>query len=432
MIIGGQHELLIVQVSLSTNPKLSTSFSPCKLHEVESWQAEAYFPPPHSIGHQSVKTAASTASSWGSGHQTRNVARDEPCFVTKDLAYVLQRAHWVNAVRRDADRKAHIVTLPSERFLSERGIVSLGFNLDEPSNLTNLSSMLHIAMDKFDMFAVTCSEPSLDALITLVQRENDKWQDHFNFAEQYSRTFQFRYPPFTDCQYDLVVLHRKHFLPKRRCLTSYASGNPVLYAMADDGVLRHYPALNTSPRFPSFRFDATRSPGFSLNPFLVVLAAEIKFRRFLRWRATLSSPHPLDPLDKTLIEKTITLAELLYFQPVAALGSVYRHRMDAWMDVDSEGSGKDGSSSQPSEFGEMEQGDAMADSTARPLGAQRIHRRADLDAQKSADFYRDLLFSRETELTPEEEQIRREILASEECPEDLAEKIQTWRQYVEV
>ncbi|CAA7266395.1 unnamed protein product [Cyclocybe aegerita] len=217
----------------STNPKLSTSFSPCKLHEVESWQAEAYFPPPHSIGHQSVKTAAST-----------------------------------------------------EHFLSECGIVSLGFNLDDPSNLTNLSSMLHIAMDKFNMFAMTCSEPSLDALITLVQRENDKWQDHFNFAEQYSWTFQ----------------------------------------------------------------------------------------------------------------------------PVAAPGSVYRHRMDAQMDIDSEGSGKDhGSSSQPSEFGEMEQGDATAESTARLLGMQRI-----LNTQKSANFYRDLLFSRETELTPEEEQICREILALEE------------------
>ena len=48
--------------------------------------------------------------------------------------------------------------------------------------------MLHAAMDKFAMFAVTCSMTSLDALIELITTENLKVQQKRQEGSNYSRT----------------------------------------------------------------------------------------------------------------------------------------------------------------------------------------------------------------------------------------------------
>jgi len=81
-----------------------------------------------------------------------------------------------------------------ESFLQRQGIVASTFNLDSACNLVNseprlpgysslcillvisaVDASLHIAMDKYAMFAVTCSEKFLDMYIDIVEAENDIW-----------------------------------------------------------------------------------------------------------------------------------------------------------------------------------------------------------------------------------------------------------------
>ncbi len=92
--------------------------------------------------------------------------------------------------------------------------------------------------------------------------------------------------------------------------------------MATDHVLREQTAddPDTVPkRFPPFRFIGTRNQvGHTVNPFLVILAAEIKFRRYL------AANGPQLPLVyDSLMRKTIQVADLLYFLP-ADHGSAFR------------------------------------------------------------------------------------------------------------
>jgi len=119
-------------------------------------------------------------------------------------------------------------------------------------------------------------------------------------------------------QYELVVLQPYHFLPDESTLPFYfrrADGKAVganYYKMVNR-VLREYPWNDTSPIFPAFH--STRSQvGHTVNPYLAILAAEIKFRRYLA-----ANGPPLPPVYDSLMRKTITVAELLYFQPVGPL-----------------------------------------------------------------------------------------------------------------
>jgi hypothetical protein len=84
-----------------------------------------------------------------------------------------------------------------------------------------------------------------------------------------------------DAQYELVVLHPEHFLPKGSDLTVYTEVNGSLsgqsYVIGHDGTLRESPGMQDSPRLPTFSFDADRSQSVPPNAFLVLLNAEIKF-----------------------------------------------------------------------------------------------------------------------------------------------------------
>src|SRR5260221_7827194 len=86
-----------------------------------------------------------------------------------------------------------------------------------------------------------------------------------------------------------------------------------------DHTLRRSPAndVNICEGFPSFAFDYNRSRGFPLNPFLVILNAEIKFRRYLR-----EIPAPTLPDGVVeLMHKTIHLVKLIYWDPVDRPGT---------------------------------------------------------------------------------------------------------------
>jgi len=121
------------------------------------------------------------------------------------------------------------------------------------------------------------------------------------------------------------VLQPHHFLPENSLLPLYPRNRDQglkHYKMAADQVLREQTGNDpdtVSKRFPPFRFIGTRNQvGHTVNPFLVILAAEIKFRRYL------AADGPQLPLVyDSLMRKTIQVADLLYFLP-ADRGSAFR------------------------------------------------------------------------------------------------------------
>ncbi|PPQ91148.1 hypothetical protein CVT25_002462, partial [Psilocybe cyanescens] len=130
---------------------------------------------------------------------------------------------------------------------------------------------------------------------------------------------QFRHPKFLDPHYELVALRPEHMLPDGKVLITYsrdANGQVVshkTYVPGPDHTLRESPGDLISSRFPSFQFGYPRSKG-PLNPFLVILNAEIKFRRYLRQTQLPPLPLPADVMS--LINLTIYLIELIYWKPV--------------------------------------------------------------------------------------------------------------------
>jgi len=115
-------------------------------------------------------------------------------------------------------------------------------------------------------------------------------------------------------EYELVVLQPDHFLPDGSILLFYewqdGKVSGLMACKIVEKVLRRYPWTIDSPKSPAFR--AIRSNlGQNINPYLVILAAEIKFRRYIA-----ATGPSLPPVYDYLMRKTLEVAELLYFQPV--------------------------------------------------------------------------------------------------------------------
>lgn len=130
---------------------------------------------------------------------------------------------------------------------------------------------------------------------------------------------QFGAPAFVNPQYELVALRPKHLLPNGKVLVTYsrdANGLVSLktYVAAEDHTLRESPGKLSCPRFPPFSFDYHRRNYANLNPFLVILNAEIKFRRYFRQQQPPPLPLPADPM--TLIQLTTELVKLIYWDPI--------------------------------------------------------------------------------------------------------------------
>jgi hypothetical protein len=114
--------------------------------------------------------------------------------------------------------------------------------------------------------------------------------------------------------YKLVLLHPHHFLQKGSALTVFTEDGDNLsgkmYVVSPDGALREGREDN-KPRLPAFMSYRARASEDILNPFLVVINAEIAFRRFKR------RPHsPLCAEYMELIDLTIELVEKIYFKPI--------------------------------------------------------------------------------------------------------------------
>ena len=105
-----------------------------------------------------------------------------------------------------------------------------------------------------------------------------------------------------------------HFLPKGTGLLVHndLEGDRLsykVYVVAPDGALRAG-GRNLDERLPPFTGPQARAPEDTLNPFLVVINAEMAFRRFKR------NPHALCKEYEELIDLTIELVQKIYFQPL--------------------------------------------------------------------------------------------------------------------
>jgi len=90
------------------------------------------------------------------------------------------------------------------------------------------------------------------------------------------------------------------------------------YVASPDRRLREFPGGTSCPSLPAFTFASERPPGSVVNPFLVVLNAEIKFRRYRRQTQLQPPSVPLPDDVQQLVDLTIELVQLLYWRPVRA------------------------------------------------------------------------------------------------------------------
>ncbi|KAF9560008.1 hypothetical protein CPC08DRAFT_708343 [Agrocybe pediades] len=233
--------------------------------------------------------------SEGSNEEDARISSAEGCFITKQPGCLLENVYWVKPDARQRYKVVrYIQKLSTNCFLVDRN--------------------LHYAFDKLGVFAVTCAKETLKALIDLVEMENKKFQDK---KGRYRRYFDFNKPPFTDAKYELVLLHADHFLPdkgNRNALKVFTEDENDLsgkmYFVSPDGALREG-RDNTQPLLPPFTSNRGRAEKDTLNPFLVVVNAEIAFRRFReRPRRVLCQEY------NELIDLTIDLMDKIYFQPV--------------------------------------------------------------------------------------------------------------------
>jgi len=98
---------------LPTENKLTTTFAYHTVEDVADFNLSA-LERDHSTG------APSEAPSTTARATRRIISRAEPCFVTKQRSYTLERVHWVNTVKKNPLRKKEIVCCfaTSKLFLS--------------------------------------------------------------------------------------------------------------------------------------------------------------------------------------------------------------------------------------------------------------------------------------------------------------------------
>ena len=109
-------------------------------------------------------------------------------------------------------------------------------------------------------------------------------------------------------------MHPEHFLPRGAGLLVQGGQGVVPYVAAPDGALR-IGGEDTGDRFPSFDRPNARAPEKMLNPFLVVVNADMAFRRFRRQSHPLydehsgvrRQPHPLCNDYSELMDLTTSL-----------------------------------------------------------------------------------------------------------------------------
>ncbi|TEB33676.1 hypothetical protein FA13DRAFT_1812305 [Coprinellus micaceus] len=398
--------------------RLSTSFPYTKVNAIEKLDLPA-IEHDHSAGGQSA--ASSCAGSEREGSQ--GIPAEEPCFVTRRVGYGLQNAHWANAVRGKENKLAKSTI---ELFLYLLGLVPLQFNLNSASNLSPLDPWLHYTLDKLGFFAITCDKPTLEAMLAVVKAENERYDQE---GGDYSRNFIRSSPPFSNAQYEMVVLYPCHFLPDGAGLLIHEVHPdkslrfvPRVYVKGHDGALRESHESD-APRLPPFSSTPRRELQHNLNPFLVVLNAEMVFRRFNRTPALLVS---LCPEYQELINLTTELADCLYYDPLVKAAMA---RMDLKLfggssggdepgDDDDDGAG-DADEEETDEFGPKgdeklgtvkAKGRGGTGAVKRPRSAEYVDSVVSpLGPDEQLDFLKHMIFGRDVPLTEQDMTTRREL-----------------------
>ncbi len=197
-----------------------------------------------------------------------------------------------------------------------------------------------MSLDLYAFIAITPSSSNLDELIKVVKAENNRRQQEadtsgdllprnldvsvplFDHRRKCVHRGQFTLPCIASPEFELVALHPEHFLPGSAPLT-ICDPDPTVYnskqyVVAEDRCLRES-RDPSSPRLPPFRHDSSTRRGIAqLNVFLVIINAEIKFRRYFRLQAPLV-PLPADA--QSLMRRTIELVKLLYWNPLPREGT---------------------------------------------------------------------------------------------------------------
>ena len=209
--------------------------------------------------------------------------------------------------------------------------------------LSTVEAFVHKSLDTYAFVALTASSSTICDLIDMVTADNDRRQQQMDeTGHDFRRNFriivmaipsvpviatlilyviQFDSSSFTNPEYELVTLHPEHFLPYGSVLAIYHSVTaPTTYVPARDRRLRTSPEPD-SARLPAFRHVTRSGTNRHLNVFLVVLNAEIKFRRYFHMvdQHPPTTPLPVDVLN--LKRLTIKLVDILYWKPVPTEGS---------------------------------------------------------------------------------------------------------------
>lgn len=92
------------------NGRISTTFKYAKIIGVSELSLESLDREYSDKDLQSV-ASVSSAASMKAAQERRKISPAEGCFITKQPGYHLERAHWVNAVRKDASLKFEVVRL---------------------------------------------------------------------------------------------------------------------------------------------------------------------------------------------------------------------------------------------------------------------------------------------------------------------------------
>ncbi|KAF8817251.1 hypothetical protein BYT27DRAFT_7247479 [Phlegmacium glaucopus] len=266
--------------------KITTCTNFYKAPGVQAWGVDDLTPDAHSCCAPSASSTTSTAY--------RNIDREDPVSSPNPRAILTKECTGLTLSG---------TTLTSRKRLGRR-IVEANFVLDSGVNLSNsrLTSFLfslaqvdrglHAALDKYAFFSVTGSLNTLKQLVSMLEKDNDRRQVVFDTTGfDPARMLDLQNPAIANPQYGLVALRAEHMLPMAR----YLSRNL------------------TDPRFPPFSFGYHHHPAANLNPFLVILNAERKFRRYLRQQWLPPLPLPTDVM--TLIHLTIKLVKMIYWDP---------------------------------------------------------------------------------------------------------------------
>ncbi|KAF9527166.1 hypothetical protein CPB83DRAFT_895409 [Crepidotus variabilis] len=210
-------------MSVVVKKGISTSFAFSRLPPVDEWGLNNVIHAPHSAGAHSRTST-----------EYKITAGD------------------INNLLEDLLAKSNV-----EKHLRKLRIVHDWFNLDSSSNQTNIERTLYVLLDKYALYVVTGSRKTLESLIELFERDNEKQQQCYDRVQPTSRTIGISDPPVSNAEYELVVLYPEHLLPLGTEFTIYTpttSASPAIslsskhYVAASDGTLRESPGTEASPR----------------------------------------------------------------------------------------------------------------------------------------------------------------------------------------